>query len=46
VIVFLIPGKSCDIELLQSLDALTDREKARGMDFFTERVHLITLKTN
>ncbi|XP_036827197.1 probable thiopurine S-methyltransferase isoform X2 [Oncorhynchus mykiss] len=39
-------GKSCDIELLQSLDALTDREKARGMDFFTEKVHLITLKTN
>ncbi|CAB1351224.1 unnamed protein product [Coregonus sp. 'balchen'] len=39
-------GKSCDIELLQSVDALTDREKAWGMDFFTEKVHLITLKTN
>ncbi|KAL0962471.1 hypothetical protein UPYG_G00340440 [Umbra pygmaea] len=37
-------GKTCDIEMLQSIDALTDREKAWGLDFLTENVHLITPK--
>ncbi|NP_001290627.1 thiopurine S-methyltransferase [Esox lucius] len=39
-------GKSCDIELLHSIDALTDRQKAWGLDFFIENLHLITPKTN
>ncbi|XP_041665366.1 probable thiopurine S-methyltransferase isoform X2 [Cheilinus undulatus] len=39
-------GSSCDIELLQSVDALTDRTRNWGLDFLTENVHLITLKTS
>ncbi|XP_042362823.1 probable thiopurine S-methyltransferase isoform X2 [Plectropomus leopardus] len=35
-------GKSFDIELLQSKDALTDRQRAWGLDYLTENVHLIT----
>ncbi|KAM9340132.1 putative thiopurine S-methyltransferase [Symphorus nematophorus] len=38
-------GSSCDIELLQSVDALTDRQRDWGLDFFTENVHLITPKS-
>ncbi|XP_030267691.1 probable thiopurine S-methyltransferase isoform X3 [Sparus aurata] len=38
-------GKSCDIELLQSVDALTDRHRGWGLDFLTENVHLITPKS-
>lgn len=41
----LIPGASCDIELLQSVDALTDRYKSWGLDSLTETVHLISPKT-
>ncbi|XP_030644972.1 probable thiopurine S-methyltransferase [Chanos chanos] len=37
-------GEACDVELLQSEDALTDRQKAWGLDFFVEKVHLLTLK--
>ncbi|XP_026156109.1 probable thiopurine S-methyltransferase [Mastacembelus armatus] len=39
-------GNRCDIELLQSVDALTDKQKAWGLDYFTENVHLITPKSN
>ncbi|KAM6959465.1 putative thiopurine S-methyltransferase [Aplochiton taeniatus] len=39
-------GQSCDIELLQSIDALNDRQRAWGLDYLTENVHLITLKDN
>ncbi|XP_048464838.1 probable thiopurine S-methyltransferase [Rhincodon typus] len=39
-------GQSCNIQLLQSSDALTDRQRMWGLDSFTEQVHLITLKTN
>ncbi|XP_071771481.1 putative thiopurine S-methyltransferase isoform X2 [Centroberyx gerrardi] len=35
-------GSSCDIELLQSVDTLTERQRAWGLDSFTENVHLIT----
>ncbi|XP_045914437.1 probable thiopurine S-methyltransferase isoform X2 [Micropterus dolomieu] len=38
-------GNSCDIELLQSVDALTDRQRAWGLDYLTENVHLITPKS-
>ncbi|XP_008297401.1 probable thiopurine S-methyltransferase [Stegastes partitus] len=38
-------GSSCDVELLQSVDALTDRHRNWGLDFLTEKVHLITPKT-
>ncbi|XP_071402125.1 probable thiopurine S-methyltransferase isoform X2 [Centroberyx affinis] len=37
-------GNSCDIELLQSVDALTERQRGWGLDSFTENVHLITPK--
>ncbi|XP_012713789.2 probable thiopurine S-methyltransferase [Fundulus heteroclitus] len=37
-------GSSCSVELLQSVDALTDRQRAWGLDSLTENVHLITLK--
>nr|XP_020453192.1 thiopurine S-methyltransferase [Monopterus albus] len=39
-------GNSCDIELLQSEDAMTDRQRDWGLDYFTEHVHLITLKSS
>ncbi|XP_070778456.1 probable thiopurine S-methyltransferase isoform X1 [Enoplosus armatus] len=38
-------GNSCDIELLQSVDALTDRHRGWGLDYLTENVHLITPKS-
>ncbi|XP_044026541.1 probable thiopurine S-methyltransferase isoform X2 [Siniperca chuatsi] len=38
-------GNSCDIELLQSVDALTDRQRGWGLDYLTENVHLITQKS-
>ncbi|XP_041867491.1 probable thiopurine S-methyltransferase isoform X2 [Melanotaenia boesemani] len=38
-------GRSCNVEMLQSVDALTDKQRAWGLDFFTESVHLITPKT-
>ncbi|XP_029370117.1 probable thiopurine S-methyltransferase isoform X2 [Echeneis naucrates] len=38
-------GSSCDIELLQSVDALTERQRAWGLDYLTENVYLITLKS-
>ncbi|XP_033493130.1 putative thiopurine S-methyltransferase isoform X1 [Epinephelus lanceolatus] len=38
-------GNGFDIELLQSLDALTDRTRAWGLDYLTENVHLITPRT-
>lgn len=38
-------GNNCDMELLQSVDALTDRQRAWGLDSLTENVHLITLKS-
>lgn len=37
-------GSRCDVRLLQSEDALTDRQRAWGLDALTENVHLITLK--
>ncbi|XP_006011443.1 probable thiopurine S-methyltransferase isoform X1 [Latimeria chalumnae] len=39
-------GKSCNIKLLESVDALTDRQRKWGLDYFVEQVHLITLKQN
>ncbi|XP_034747947.1 probable thiopurine S-methyltransferase isoform X4 [Etheostoma cragini] len=38
-------GNSCDIELLLSLDALTERQRGWGLDYLTENVHLITPKS-
>ncbi|XP_054461449.1 probable thiopurine S-methyltransferase isoform X2 [Anoplopoma fimbria] len=38
-------GNSCDRELLQSHDALTDRQRGWGLDYLTENVHLITPKS-
>ncbi|XP_065327928.1 probable thiopurine S-methyltransferase [Pelmatolapia mariae] len=37
-------GTSCDIELLQSLDAMTDLQRQWGLDKFTQNAHLITPK--
>ncbi|CAK6965792.1 probable thiopurine S-methyltransferase isoform X2 [Scomber scombrus] len=39
-------GECCDIEQLQSVDALTDRQRSWGLDYFTENVHLISPKSN
>uniref|UniRef100_A0A3P8TNB9 thiopurine S-methyltransferase n=1 Tax=Amphiprion percula TaxID=161767 RepID=A0A3P8TNB9_AMPPE len=38
-------GHCCNIELLQSADALTDRTKKWGLDYLTEKVHLLTPKS-
>ncbi len=45
-VLFFSSGNSCDVELLQLVDALTERHKEWGLDYLTENVHLITLKTN
>eukprot|EP00064_Thunnus_orientalis_P002056 superscaffoldBa00000143_g2063 len=34
-------GERCDIELLQSVDALTDRQRAWGLDYLTETVSVL-----
>ncbi|XP_053190978.1 probable thiopurine S-methyltransferase isoform X1 [Scomber japonicus] len=39
-------GECCDIEQLQSVDALTDRQRSWGLDYFTENIHLISPKSN
>lgn len=39
-------GSSCDIQRLQSFDALTDRQRGWGLDSLIENVHLITLKSS
>ncbi|XP_075907728.1 putative thiopurine S-methyltransferase isoform X2 [Nelusetta ayraudi] len=39
-------GSTCDLELLQSVDALTERHKSWGLDFLTENVFLLTVKSN
>ncbi|XP_067913212.1 probable thiopurine S-methyltransferase isoform X1 [Heterodontus francisci] len=39
-------GQSCNIQLIESSDALTDRQRLWGLDSFTEEAHLITLKTD
>ncbi|KAM4689163.1 thiopurine S-methyltransferase [Discoglossus pictus] len=39
-------GSLCDIQLLKAVDALTDTQRDWGLDFFEERIHLITLKAN
>ncbi|XP_078098039.1 putative thiopurine S-methyltransferase [Mustelus asterias] len=39
-------GESCNIHLIQSLDALTDRQRLWGLDSFIEHIYLITLKTD
>ncbi|KAM6974187.1 putative thiopurine S-methyltransferase [Tautogolabrus adspersus] len=39
-------GNSCNIELLQSEDVLTERNRGWGLDYLTEHVHLITPKSN
>uniref|UniRef100_UPI0037E98669 probable thiopurine S-methyltransferase n=1 Tax=Semicossyphus pulcher TaxID=241346 RepID=UPI0037E98669 len=37
-------GSSCNIELMQSEDILTERTRGWGLDYLTEHIHLITLK--
>ncbi|XP_032435868.1 probable thiopurine S-methyltransferase [Xiphophorus hellerii] len=37
-------GSRCDVKLLQSVDALTDRQRAWGLEALTENVHLLTLR--
>nr|XP_020504107.1 thiopurine S-methyltransferase isoform X1 [Labrus bergylta] len=39
-------GNSCDIELLQTEDVLTERNRGWGLDYLTEHVHLITPKSS
>lgn len=39
-------GNTCELELLQSADALTERQKSWGLDFLTENVFLLTVKSN
>uniref|UniRef100_A0A674NBC8 thiopurine S-methyltransferase n=1 Tax=Takifugu rubripes TaxID=31033 RepID=A0A674NBC8_TAKRU len=37
-------GPSCDVELLQSVDAMTERHRSWNIDYLTENVFLVTLK--
>ncbi|XP_034400465.1 probable thiopurine S-methyltransferase [Cyclopterus lumpus] len=38
-------GTGCDVDALHSYDALTDRQRVWNLDYLTENVHLITLKS-
>ncbi|XP_074468636.1 putative thiopurine S-methyltransferase isoform X2 [Sebastes fasciatus] len=38
-------GNSCDMEMLQPHDALGDRQRAWGLDYLTENIHLLTPKS-
>ncbi|XP_056270210.1 probable thiopurine S-methyltransferase [Pseudoliparis swirei] len=38
-------GSECDVAALHSHDALTERQRAWNLDYMTENVHLITLKS-
>lgn len=42
--VHLFLGKTCDVELLQSVDALTERTRRWAQDYLTENVYLIIPK--
>ncbi|XP_072304285.1 probable thiopurine S-methyltransferase [Eucyclogobius newberryi] len=37
-------GSSCDVKLLEEEEALTERAKSWGLDYLTEKVHLLVLK--
>uniref|UniRef100_A0A3B4ASA5 thiopurine S-methyltransferase n=1 Tax=Periophthalmus magnuspinnatus TaxID=409849 RepID=A0A3B4ASA5_9GOBI len=37
-------GSSCDIEQVQEADSFTERHKNWGLDYLTEKVHLLVLK--
>ncbi|KAJ8267523.1 hypothetical protein COCON_G00126950 [Conger conger] len=37
-------GKTCDIQLLDSADAFTDKHREWGLDYLIEKVHLLTPK--
>uniref|UniRef100_H3BWK1 thiopurine S-methyltransferase n=1 Tax=Tetraodon nigroviridis TaxID=99883 RepID=H3BWK1_TETNG len=39
-------GPSCEVELLQSVDALTERHQGWNLDYLTENLFLITLKND
>ncbi|XP_041039466.1 probable thiopurine S-methyltransferase isoform X1 [Carcharodon carcharias] len=39
-------GQSCNIQLIESSDALTDRQRLWGLDSFIEQIYQITLKTD
>ncbi|XP_047460396.1 probable thiopurine S-methyltransferase isoform X2 [Mugil cephalus] len=39
-------GKSCDIEELLSVDAMTDRQRSWGLDSLKENVYLLTTKSS
>ncbi|KAG7458254.1 hypothetical protein MATL_G00236260 [Megalops atlanticus] len=39
-------GTTCDIQLLASADAFEERHKQWGLDYLTEKVHLLTPKAN
>ncbi|NP_001279036.1 thiopurine S-methyltransferase isoform X2 [Callorhinchus milii] len=39
-------GQTCNIQLLESSDALTDKQRSWGLNSFIENVHLIMLKTD
>ncbi|KAJ1200998.1 hypothetical protein NDU88_004815 [Pleurodeles waltl] len=39
-------GESCDIRLLQTVDSLDERTRGWGLDYYCERIHLLTLKAN
>uniref|UniRef100_UPI00398EC681 probable thiopurine S-methyltransferase isoform X2 n=1 Tax=Pristiophorus japonicus TaxID=55135 RepID=UPI00398EC681 len=39
-------GQSCNIQLIETTDALTDRQRSWGLDSFIEQIHLVTLKTD
>ncbi|XP_066572079.1 probable thiopurine S-methyltransferase isoform X2 [Amia ocellicauda] len=37
-------GKACNIQPLESTDAFTEKQRSWGIDYLTEKVHLLTLK--
>ncbi|XP_078526628.1 thiopurine S-methyltransferase-like [Lissotriton helveticus] len=39
-------GESCNIKLLETVDALDDRIRGWGLDYFRETIHVLTLKAD
>ncbi|XP_023667557.1 probable thiopurine S-methyltransferase [Paramormyrops kingsleyae] len=39
-------GSACEVQLLVSQDAFEEKHKTWGLDYLTEKVHLLTLKSN
>ena len=40
----IFPGDTCNVEEVDIIDSLEDKHRGWGLDYFNERLHVITLK--